>query len=83
MWKKFDGFGDAFSSSFGDVDSVTAIMLRGRADVPVIDTMWIPGASIGWGFMHKHLAAGRCKRGAIVIEQAIELRVRRESGVDP
>jgi hypothetical protein len=82
MRKKFDGFGDAFSSSFGDVDAVTAIMLRGHTDVPAVDTMWIPGASIGWSFMHKHLAARRCKRGAIVIKQTIELRVRQELGVD-
>lgn len=82
VWKKFDSLGDALGSSCGDVNAVAPIMFRGSADVPAVDTMWIPGAPVGRCFVDKDFDARRCKRGAIVVESAIELSVRRESGVD-
>ena len=82
VWKKFDSLGDALGSSCGDVDTVAPIMLRGSANVPAVNTMWIPGAPVGRCFVDKDFDARRCKRGAIVVESSIELSVRRESGVD-
>lgn len=51
-WKKFDGFGDALDSSFRDIDAVTTTLFRSSSNVPFIDTVWIPGAQVGWCFVH-------------------------------
>lgn len=50
--KKFDGLGDAFSSCCCDIDAVTSIVVGGSADVPSIDTVWIPGTPVGWCFVN-------------------------------
>jgi hypothetical protein len=82
MWKQIDSLGDALGSSCGDVDAVAPIMLRGSANVPAVDSMWIPGALVGRSFVDKYFDARRRKRGAIVAENTIELSVCQEPGVD-
>ena len=48
---KITGFGDSFGDRGRYVDSVAAIVLRGCADEPSVDTMPGPGAADGRGFM--------------------------------
>jgi hypothetical protein len=81
VWNFFDCLGNGLGLSFGDVDAVTPKMLRGRANVPALGNMWIPGGSVGQCFVDKKLAARRCKRGVIVVKSATELSVRQELGV--
>ena len=59
--KEFDGFSDGLSSCFCDIDAVATIVFRGSADMPSIDTVWVPGALIGWSLMDKNFDAGRRK----------------------
>ena len=51
VWEEFDSSGDAFGSSVVDIDSVTAIVFVGRAKVPAVVSMWIPGATVDWCFV--------------------------------
>ena len=71
--KEFDGFSDALGSSFGDIDAMATIVFRGSADIPSIDTVWIPGASIRWSFVDKDFGARRSKWSSVVVEVSIEL----------
>ena len=71
--KEFDGFSDALGSSFGDIDAMATIVFRGSADIPSVDTVWIPGAPISWSFVDKDFGARRSKWSAVIVEVSIEL----------
>ena len=81
MREELDCFGNSFGASFGDVDSMAAIMLGGGSNVPSIDSVWCPSASVCWCFMDKNSGARWSEGSAIVIEGSIQVCFGRDSWV--
>ena len=52
---------------------MATIVFRGSADIPSVDTVWIPGAPISWSFVDKDFGARRSKWSAVIVEVSIEL----------
>jgi hypothetical protein len=82
MRKKLHGAGDALGSGLGGVDPVAAVVVPSAAEVPAIDAVDGPRALPVWGFMNEYLRAGRREGSLVVIEGAVELRLRRQSEID-
>ena len=76
MGKEGDCAGNAVCTCFSDVEGVASVVLRCTSDVPPINTMRIPYAPIVRVFVNDYSAARRGEWGCIVVECAIELRLR-------
>jgi hypothetical protein len=81
LWKEFDGVSDALSSSLVNEDTVAAVVFGRWPQVPTVDAMWIPCASLVGFFMYDYLGARWCQWCSIVIECAIEHLVCRHGWV--
>jgi hypothetical protein len=62
--------------------SVAAVVVHGRANVPGIDGMWVPGCAVGGFFVDKEVAAGRGDGGGIVRVGPKDLGVGGETGIE-
>ena len=58
MRGKLYSFGDTFGAGPQNVDAVTSIVVRGRSEIPPIDTVRGPGAAVAACFMEKNAGAG-------------------------
>ena len=58
--EKLHSFGDAFCMGTWNVDAVTLLVVRGRSDVPSIDTVGGPGAAVVRCLVDYNLSAGGC-----------------------
>ena len=73
MWEEIDCLGCAFRPRLWDVDAVAPVVFRGATDVPAVDAVGGPSASMVGCIVHKDFCARRSKRGAIEIEGSVEL----------
>ena len=64
---------DAFFSSGRDVHSVASVVLDSAANVPAVNAMGCPCATIGRVFVDEDFGARWCQRGLIKTEISIEL----------
>ena len=60
MGGKLHCFGDAFCAGTWNVDAVTSVVVRGRSQVPSIDTVGGPGAAVFRCLVDYDSGAGRC-----------------------
>jgi hypothetical protein len=81
MWEKLHGFCDSFRDCFGYINPVAAVVLGRRPDIPSIDAMRCPGATVGGSFMYKDACAGWDKRRSVEIKSSIELRFGGQTGL--
>jgi hypothetical protein len=49
--KKFDGTTDSCFVGTNDMDGVASVVLRGVANIPALDAVWRPGASLVGSFV--------------------------------
>ena len=80
--EEFDGFGNALGTRFWHIDAMAAVVLGSSAEVPSVDAMGRPGTADARVFIDKNLGARWSEGRAVVIERAIELRLRRQLWVD-
>ena len=55
-----DSFGDTFGVGPRNVDAVTSVVVRGGSQIPTVDTMEGPGATIAGCFVDNDMGAGGC-----------------------
>jgi hypothetical protein len=67
--------GNAFFASCPYPSTVTAIEVKGRANVPAVDAVWCPGAAVGVLFMDKDTDTGRGNGHVIKIVGALDLGI--------
>ena len=60
MRGELDSFGDTFSVSPQNVDEVTTVVVRGGSNIPTVNTVGVPGATIAWCFVSNDAGAGGC-----------------------
>ena len=75
MVGKFDCADDSFCTGGRDIYSVTSVVLRSAADVPTIDSMDRPSASVCWCLVDEHFCARRCNGLSVVIVDAMQLGI--------
>lgn len=78
-----DGVGDAFGTGIPQPDRVTAVGIKGGADIPPVEGMGGPGGTLGGLVVDKDADAGRGNRRAVEVEVAEELSPRRQFGIEP
>ena len=61
MRGKLDSFGDTFGASPRNVDVVTLVVVRCGSEIPTIDTVGGPGATIVGCFVDNNASAGGAK----------------------
>ena len=59
MREKLYSFGDTFVAGTNNVDTVTSVVVRGRFEIPPIDTVWGPVAAVARCFMDTNAGDGR------------------------
>ena len=57
---KLDSFGDTFGAGLRNVDAVTSVVVRGRSEIPTVDTVGGPGSTIAGFFVGNDTGAGGC-----------------------
>ena len=60
MREKFYSFGDTFGAGPRNVDKVTSVVVRGGSEIPTINTVGGPGATVTRCFMDNNTDAGGC-----------------------
>ena len=55
IWKKLDGVCDMFGAGFGYVYTVAIIVFVGTSNVPVIDGVRGPSATLGRGLEYQYV----------------------------
>ena len=60
MREKLDSFGDTFGAGPRNVDAVTLVVVRGGSEIPTIDTVGVPGATVDGCFMENNAGGGGC-----------------------
>ena len=75
MREKLDGADDAFGTGGWYIYAVTAVVLRSAADVPTIDAMDCPRASIRWCLVYEHFCTRRCKGLLIEVVNSMQLSI--------
>ena len=58
--EKIYSFGDTFGAGPQNVDAVTPVVVRGRSEIPPIDTVGGAGAAVARCFMNNDAGAGGC-----------------------
>ena len=58
--EKLYSFGDTFGASPRNVDAVKSVVVRGGSEIPTIDTVGVPGATVAGCFMDNAAGAGGC-----------------------
>ena len=82
MRKKVDGFGDTGAVGGGVDDQVASVMVQGRANVPALFAVRVPGGAVAGWFEDNNFATRRCEGCTIEIERAEKLGIRREPRID-
>ena len=82
FWKPGDGFTDSFALGFDGPAFVASIVLECWSDVPSIDGVRCPCASVVWLFMDEHPASWRAEWRTVEVEVSVYLCVGGESWVD-
>ena len=57
---KLDSFGDTFGAGPWNVDAVTSVVVRGESEIPAVDTVGGPGATVAGCFVDNGTGAGGC-----------------------
>ena len=60
MRDKLDIFGDKFGAGQRNIDSVILVVVRGGSEIPTIDTVGGPGATVDGCFVNNDAGAGGC-----------------------
>ena len=60
MREKLYSFGDTFGAGPRNVDAVTSIVVMGGSEIPTIDTVGVPGATVARCFVENAAGAGGC-----------------------
>ena len=60
MRDKLDIFGDKFGAGQRNIDSVILVVVRGGSEIPTIDTVGGPGATIPGCFVENNAGAEGC-----------------------
>ena len=79
---KLDRLGNSFGTGFGDVDAVATIVFAGISNVPAVDGMRGPSATLSGGLEDQDLGAWVCEWGAVEIKGTVQLVLRGEAWVD-
>lgn len=79
---KNDGFGNAFSTGFGHMDAMAAIVFGSGAKIPPVYAMRGPGTADFRVFVDEDFGARRCHGSSVVVKSAVELRLGGKFGVD-
>ena len=58
--EKLDSFGDTFFAGPRNVDVVTTVVVRVRSEIPTVDTVGVPGATISGCFVDNDAGARGC-----------------------
>ena len=72
LGKEFNRVSDAFGSCLGDVRAIASVVFHRRSEVPPLDSIGIPGASLIWFLVDEDLGAGGCHGRGIVIESSFQ-----------
>ena len=70
---KLNGFTDAGSPGFGDIQLVAAVVVGRVANVPSFFTMEVPRLAIGRAFMNESATTKWDKRAFVVVKGAIDV----------
>ena len=60
MKEKLDSFGDTFGAGPQNVDAATTVVVRGRYEIPTVNTVGGPGMTIYGCFIDNDTGAGGC-----------------------
>ena len=55
---KIDSFSDTFGAGPWNLDAVTRVVVRGGSEIPIFDTVGVPGATIAGCFANNDMGAG-------------------------
>ena len=58
MRGKLYSFENTFGAGTRNVDAVTSVVIRGGYEIPTINTVGVPGATVAGCFMYNDLGAG-------------------------
>ena len=58
--EKFDSFGDTFGVGPRNIDAATTVVVRGGSEIPTVDTVGGPGATIVGCFVENDAGVGGC-----------------------
>ena len=58
--EKLDSFGDTFGAGPQNVDAATTVVVRGGSEIPTVNTVAGPGATIAGCFVNNDAGAGGC-----------------------
>ena len=57
---KLHSFGDTFGAGLRNVDAVTLVMIRGRSEIPTVDTVGCSVVTVAGCFVDDNAGAGVC-----------------------
>ena len=57
---KLYSLGDTIGAGTWNVHAVTSVMVRGGSEIPTIDTVGVPGATVAGFFVDNNAGAGGC-----------------------
>ena len=80
--EELDGATHTGGVGFRDINRVATIMFGGGTDVPTVDTVGGPSATLIGCFVKNHLGAEGCERRAVEVEGAVEVCFSGEAGVE-
>ena len=80
--KYFYRLGNAFCSSERNVHSVASVVIDSAANVPDVNAVRCPCATVGTVFVYEELGARWYQRSSIKIKSSIELRFFRKAQID-
>ena len=60
MRGKLDSFGNTFGAGPWNIYAVTTVVVRGGSEIPTVDTVAGPGATIAGCFVNNDAGAGGC-----------------------
>jgi hypothetical protein len=78
-----EGVGDTLRTGVTCPDAIAAVMVEGGTQVPSMDGMGSPGAPGRGFFMDEDPDARRCKRGTVKVENATDMGIGGEVGMEP
>ena len=82
VWEELHGFGDALGTSLRNINTITAVVFGGSAEIPALNAIRRPGATSGGGLKYEHLGARGCEWRFVKIKSTVELGLDREERVD-
>ena len=77
-----DRLGNYFGTGFGDIYAVATIVFVGTLDVPAVDGVRGPSATLLGGIEDQYLGVWRCEWYAVEIKGTVQLVLRGEAWID-